>query len=152
MTDPFETQTILVVDDDPDDLLTLRRAAGKARLANPLKTLPDGEAAVAWLSRFLPGGDPAGEVPPVLMILDLKMPRLSGFEVLEWLRAQPGLRKLPVVVFTSSDQDPDVNRAFDLGANSYLVKPVSFQDLVDRLATLGLFWVLLNRHPDVTRA
>ena len=135
---------VLVVDDDDDDLFNFQRAAAKAGLANPVVCLRNGEEAVEYLKG---GGEGARNEEPVVVVLDLKMPRMSGFEVLEWLRQQPGLRRLPVIVFTSSSQDPDVQRAYDLGANSYLVKPISFGALVETLGALGLYWLILNRRP-----
>ena len=82
-----------------------------------------------------------------LVLLDLKLPRKSGHEVLEWLRAQPALNRMPVVVLTSSKESRDVNRAYDLGANSYLVKPVAFADLLRMAQTLDLYWLQLNEDP-----
>ena len=136
---------ILVVDDDENDLVLFRRAAEKARIANPVVALSDGDAVIDWLSAFLRDDRPE----PVVVLLDLKMPRRSGFDVLQWVRAQPGLRRLPVVVFTSSAQDPDVNRAYDLGANSYLVKPVTFETLVEMMRAVGLYWVMFNLRPEL---
>jgi CheY-like chemotaxis protein len=140
---------VVVVDDDEDDLFNVRRAAEKAHLANPLVCLHDGEEAMRFLSSFAAGGPGAGP-EPVVLILDLKMPRMSGFEVLEWLRLQPGLRRLPVVVFTSSGEDPDIRRAYELGANSYLVKPVAFGNLVEMMSALGLYWLIMNERPALT--
>lgn len=146
----MEAQPILLVDDDPNDVFLFKRAASKSRLANPIHTASDGDEAVEYLKALQDAGADASNAP-VVVILDLKMPRKSGFEVLEWLRAQPGLRRLPVVVFTSSAQDPDVNRAYDLGANSYLVKPVTFEDLLAMMKTLGLYWAMHNIGPDLAR-
>ncbi len=140
---------VLVVDDDEDDRFNIQRAAAKANLANPIVCLKDGEEAVSYLSAVA-SGEPGPGPAPVVLILDLKMPRMSGFEVLAWLREQPGLRRLPVIVFTSSAEDPDIQRAYELGANSYLVKPVSFVSLVELMSTLGLYWLILNKPPDLT--
>ncbi len=136
---------ILVVDDELDDLFFFRRAATAANLANPVDTADGGDAAIAWLTACA-AGDP-GHVVPIAVILDLKMPRRSGFEVLAWIREHPDLHRLPVVVYTSSSLDPDVGRAYDLGANSYLVKPVTFDALVALIRTLGLYWGVLNKCP-----
>jgi CheY-like chemotaxis protein len=87
---------------------------------------------------------------PMLVLLDLKLPRKSGHEVLEWLRQQPNLKRLPVVVLTASSESSDVNRAYDLGANSYLVKPVTFDALVEMVKTLNLYWLILNKRADVS--
>ncbi len=147
MADPHP---ILLVDDDPNDVFLFKRAATKSRLANPIHTAADGEEAVEYLKKLQDEGGTDSGNAPVVVILDLKMPRKTGFEVLEWLRDQPGLRRLPVVVFTSSAQDPDVNRAYDLGANSHLVKPVTFEDLLEMMKTLGLYWAIHNTGPDLT--
>ncbi|MDP2309089.1 MAG: response regulator [Pseudomonadota bacterium] len=136
---------ILVVDDEPDDLFFFQRAAAAANLANPIDTAEDGDAAIAWLSACAAGE--AGHRVPIAVILDLKMPRRSGFEVLAWIRKNEGLRRMPVVIYTSSGLDPDVARAYDLGANSYLVKPVTFDALVALIRTLGLYWGVLNMRP-----
>jgi DNA-binding response OmpR family regulator len=85
----------------------------------------------------------------MLVLLDLKLPRKTGHEVLEWLRGQANLKRLPVVVLTASSESSDVNRAYDLGANSYLVKPVTFDALVEMVKTLNLYWLILNKRADV---
>ncbi len=86
----------------------------------------------------------------MLMLLDLKLPRKSGMEVLAWLRAQPALRRLRVVVLTSSKESGDINRAYELGANSYLVKPVTFDALLEMVKALNLYWVILSETPEVS--
>jgi DNA-binding response OmpR family regulator len=88
----------------------------------------------------------------VLVLLDLKLPRRSGLEVLEWIREREGLKRLPVVVLTSSKEVADVNRAYDLGANSYLVKPVSFNSLLELVKSLEVYWLILNQKPDIPLA
>jgi CheY-like chemotaxis protein len=137
---------ILLVEDNPDDVLLMQRAFRKLNLLNPMKVVEDGEAAVAYLSEVADGHHNA-EVP-ALVLLDLKLPRRSGLEVLEWLRAQPRLRRCPVVVLTSSREAPDVRTAYDLGANSYLIKPVEFQSFLDMVGTLNLYWLMLNQPAD----
>ena len=86
---------------------------------------------------------------PVLMLLDLKLPRKSGLEVLAWVREQAGLKRLPVVVLTSSRETTDINRAYDLGANSYLVKPVGFENLFELAKSLNMYWLMLNEEPNL---
>ena len=141
--------TILLVEDDPNDVLLIRRAFAKANLANPLQVVGDGDAAVAYLAGVSPYAAREQYPLPVLVLLDLKLPRRSGLEVLQWVRQQPGLRRLPVVVLTSSRENADVNRAYDLGINSYLVKPVEFDDLLAMVRTLGAYWLILNERPEV---
>lgn len=142
--------TILLVEDDPNDVLLIKRAFRKANLANPIHVVGDGEAAVAYLAGQAPYTDRERYPLPMLLLLDLKMPRKSGFEVLAWLREQPGLKRLPVVVLTASRETNDINRAYELGANSYLVKPVAFDTLLEMVKTLNLYWLILSEKPDVT--
>jgi CheY-like chemotaxis protein len=141
--------TILIVEDNPDDVLLLERAFRKANLVNPLRVVGDGQAAIDYLAGAPPYGDRAAYPMPALVLLDLKLPKRSGHEVLDWIRAQPGLRRLPVAMLTSSREAPDVNRAYDLGVNSYLAKPVDFDALLSMVRTLQLYWMILNERPDV---
>ncbi len=141
--------TILLVEDNLNDVLLMRRAFAKAQLPNPVEVVGDGDTAVAYLAGENQYADRRRYPLPVVLLLDLKLPRRSGFEVLEWLRRQPGLRRLPVVVLTSSQEMADVNRAFDLGANSYLVKPVAPAALLDLVKTLGLYWLDYNQQPHI---
>jgi CheY-like chemotaxis protein len=133
---------ILLVEDNPDDVFFLQRGVAAARLVNPIAVAEDGDVAMRWLQRVVD----AEERVPIVVLLDLKMPRCSGFDVLKWIREQklPTLRHVPVVVFTSSRQDPDIQRAYELGANSYLVKPVQIEALTDMVRTLGLYWAMMN--------
>lgn len=141
--------TLLLVEDDPNDVMLFRRAKDKSNLVNPLQVVEDGEAAVAYLSGQGTYADRNRYPLPALVLLDLKLPRKSGLEVLAWLRQQPGLQRLPVVVLTSSRESLDVGRAYDLGANSYLVKPVAFDSLLEMVKALGLYWLILNEKPDI---
>ena len=142
-------QPLLIVEDNSDDRILLQRALRRARLANPVHMVTDGEEAVAYLlgeGRF---ADREANPFPVLVLLDLKLPRRSGLEVLKWMREHPTLRRLPVVVLTSSKEQSDINVAYDLGANSYLTKPVEFDALIELVSTLNLFWLLLSERPQV---
>jgi CheY-like chemotaxis protein len=139
-------KTILVVDDEVEALVLFRRAAVRAGVELNVEEASSGEAAIAFLGEL--AANPSRPIP-ALVLLDLKMPRVTGFEVLEWLRGQPGLRRIPVVVFTSSAQSSDINRAYDLGANSYLVKPVNYQALVEILRSLGSYWGAANQVADI---
>ena len=143
---------ILVADDDPDDVLLLRRAFRKANLPVSLRVVTDGEAAIAYLAGDGPYADRDDHPLPALLLLDLKMPRKSGFEVLEWIRSQPGLRRLRIVVLTSSRHSSDIDRAHELGANSYVVKPIVFDDLVAMAQRLGAYWMDLAERPELDRA
>ena len=140
---------VLLADDDPNDVFLLQRAFQKTNIANPLHVVRDGEEAMAYLSGQDQYADRQRHPLPVLLLLDLKMPRKSGFEVLRWVRQQSGLKRLPVVVLTSSNQNPDINKAFDLGANSYIVKPGGFDSLVEMVKNLNLYWLILNEKPQL---
>lgn len=145
------SRPILIAEDDPDDAYMLRRAFTKANVANPLVFVGDGDEAIDYLSgsgRFAAQDD---HPLPVVLLLDLKMPRRNGFEVLEWVRDHPGLGRLPVVVLTSSRQSTDLARAYELGANSYLVKPGSPEALLATVQGLGVYWLVLNESPEVER-
>jgi CheY-like chemotaxis protein len=146
------TYPILLVEDSPDDALLVQRAFRKANLANSVQLVRDGDEAVAYLKGDPPFSD-RGQFPlPVLMLLDLKLPRLSGLEVLKWVRQNGTLKRLPVVVLTSSRESVDVNRAYDLGVNSYLTKPVGFEALLEMVKSLNLYWLILNEQPEIGRA
>lgn len=140
---------ILVVEDNPDDVLLLQRAFRRANLPNPLQVVGDGQAALDYLTGSPPYHDRASYPVPGLVLLDLKLPKRTGHEVLAWIRAQPGLRRLPVAVLTTSRESPDVNRAYDLGANSFLTKPVEFDELVALVTTLQQYWMTMNERPDL---
>ncbi|HYE30746.1 MAG TPA: response regulator [Methylomirabilota bacterium] len=140
--------TILLVEDDPNDILLMQRAFNKARLANPLEVVTDGEEAIAYLSGEGRFADRNRYPVPLMLLLDLKMPRRNGFEVLEWLKEHPEFNQIPVVVLTSSDQQPDVEKAFRLGARSYLTKPGRLEDLVSLMMRLQGYWLLLDRKPE----
>jgi CheY-like chemotaxis protein len=146
---PADSATILVVEDRPPDVLLIRRAFMKAQIVNPLQVVADGEDAVAYLSGSGAFVDRQTHPLPALLLLDLKLPRKSGLEVLSWLRAQPDIRRLPVVVLTSSKETSDVNRAYELGANSYLLKPVTFESLLNMIKTLRLYWIEMNELPSL---
>lgn len=136
--------TILLVEDNLDDVALFKRAMLKAALAYPLQVVGDGEAAIAYLSGDGRYADRVSHPLPRLVLLDLKLPRKSGHEVLEWLRSQPELRRTPVVVLTTSREIIDINRAYDHCANSYLVKPFSFDGLIDMVRTLHSYWMKMN--------
>ncbi len=142
-------QPILIVEDLPTDARLIERSLKKARIANPLAFVPDGQQAIDYLSGEGLYTDRSAHPLPVLMLLDLKLPLRDGFDVLEWTRSQDGLKRLPIIVLTSSARSPDVNRAYDLGANSYLVKPVDGDALVDMFRQLDLYWFVLNKLPDL---
>lgn len=130
------TQPILLVEDNPDDVELTRDALRENRIANPLVLAHDGAEALAYLAQ----ADPL----PRVVLLDLKLPKVDGLEVLRSIREQPHLRGLPVVVLTTSREERDLVESYRLGANSYVRKPVDFVEFHDAVRTLGLFWLLLN--------
>ena len=140
---------ILVVEDNADDVLLIQRAFDKAKLANPLHFVDNGEKAIHYLSGTGPYADRSSYPLPTMVLLDLKLPRRSGFEVLEWVRQHPLLKVLPVVVLTSSKEAADVQRAYALGANTYLAKPVALDGLMEMVRTLGLYWFVTAQRPVV---
>ncbi len=145
----LEDETILLVEDNPRDVLLIQRAFRKANVTVPLQVVEDGEVAVRYLSGEEPYSDRDRYPLPVLILLDLKLPRKSGAEVLAWLRQQPALKRLPVVVLTSSKEYADINHIYDLGGNAYMVKPVAFDNLVEIVKALNLHWIILNEKPQV---
>ncbi len=133
---------ILLVEDNPMDLDLTLRAFARRRIVNPIQVARDGEEALAWLPRW-----GAGEPLPLVVLLDLKLPRIDGLEVLRLLRADPVSRDLPIVVLTSSAEDRDVQEAYRLHANSYIVKPMDFEKFMHVAAQIELYWCLLNHPP-----
>jgi CheY-like chemotaxis protein len=129
----FGKQTILLVDDNADDTYLFERAWKSAGISNPLAIVSDGDQAIAYLQGSPPFTDREQHGFPLIVLLDLNMPRRNGFEFLEWLRQQPPLRSLTVEVLTSSMRPQDVERAMELGANSFFVKPGKIDDLVKLL-------------------
>jgi CheY-like chemotaxis protein len=142
---------VLLVEDDPNDVVLTRRAFRKAGLPEPIAVVENGERAVAYLGATGEFADRHAHPLPDLVLLDLKLPRMTGLEVLAWLREQPGLQRLPVIVLTSSREIADVNRAYELGANSYLSKPVTFDSLARIVSDLDRYWGELNVRPEVER-
>jgi len=136
------TLKILVVEDDADDALLLQRALGRSSFAMPVQFVRDGQEAVDYLEGRDPFMDRRRHPLPSLILLDLKMPRMDGFEVLEWLRQQPVLGRLLVVVLSASPREEDINRAYALGANSYLVKPNDSAQLNELVMRLEKYWLL----------
>jgi CheY-like chemotaxis protein len=142
---------ILLAEDNDDHALLTRRAFKQAGLVNPLFVVQDGEEAIAYLTGEGKFANRSEYPLPTLLLLDLKMPRKNGFEVLEWLRGQPSLAALRVVVLTTSDQIHDVNRAYQLGANSFLTKPVDFRDFVQLSSAIKGYWLWMSRAPELER-
>ncbi|MGB6298133.1 MAG: response regulator [Rivularia sp. (in: cyanobacteria)] len=140
---------ILLVEDDSNDILFIQRAFRRSKLEKPMQIVRDGDEAVAYLSGKGDYADRNLYPLPSMILLDLKLPRRSGLEVLEWLRQQPVIKRIPVVILTSSKENIDVDRAYDIGVNSYLLKPVNYNALNDMIETLNAFWLKLNCYPSI---
>jgi len=140
--------TVLLVEDDPNDRLMTERAFQKLGDLILLHTVNDGEEAIAYLSGKGQYQDRALHPCPGLVLLDLKLPRTSGFEVLGWLRDHPDSCRVPVTVLTSSEQMSDIQRAYSLGAVSYMVKPNGFDQLMSMANAIYAFWVTFSRRPE----
>lgn len=137
---------ILLVEDDPRDLELTLVALERSQLANEVIVVRDGEAALDYLMGK--GGYEGRAVGnPAVVLLDLKLPKVNGLEVLQAVRSTEGLRSIPVVMLTSSHEETDVLRSYQLGVNAYVVKPVEFKQFVEAIADLGIFWAVLNEPP-----
>ncbi|HLP82089.1 MAG TPA: response regulator [Nitrosomonas sp.] len=133
---------ILLIEDNPLDVDLTLRAFQRCELANPIVVARDGEEALAWIPRW-----EAGETLPVLILLDLNMPRIDGLTVLRTLKAHAVLRCIPIVVLTTSEEERDIQCAYESGANSYIAKPVGFDHFVDVARHIELYWCVINKLP-----
>lgn len=142
MTNDAIAAPILLVEDNPVDLDLTLRAFARKRLANPIQVARDGEEALQCIARW-----EAGEPIPAVVLLDIKLPRISGLEVLRELKSNPFSKGIPVIMLTSSAEDSDIKTAYDLGVNSYIVKPVNFAKFMDVAEQIELYWCVLNKLP-----
>ena len=133
---------ILLVEDRATDLDLTKRAFARRRLLNPIQVARDGEEALAYIDRW-----EAGEPLPVFILLDLRLPKISGLEVLRQLKNQPTSSAIPVIVLTTSAEDRDIEEAYKLGCNSYIVKPVDFNKFMEVAAQIEVYWCALNTAP-----
>ena len=143
----MQQKSLLLVEDNPDDEALTLRALRKHNLANEIVVARDGQEALDYL---FGEGEYRGRdvsVQPQVILLDLKLPKVDGLQVLERLRAEPRTRHIPVVVLTSSNEEQDMIRSYDLGANSYVRKPVDFEQFLEAARQLGLYWLVLNEVP-----
>lgn len=146
-----ECPVILVAEDDEDYVLLIKQVFAKAHIPNPVHVVWNGEEAIAYLKGEGKYSNREEYPLPDIFLLDLKMPRINGFEVLKWVRQQPGLAALRILVLTSSDAIRDVNQAYQLGANSFLVKPLDFEDFTHLSRLIADFWFKASRKPEAYR-
>jgi two-component system response regulator len=140
----LKPKNILLVEDNPSDVGLTRRALEKSHIANELVVAEDGQEALDYLLRGAPlAGSKMTELP-ALILLDLKLPKVDGLQVLRQIRADDGTSHLPVVILTTSNEEMDITQSYNLGANSYIRKPVDFKQFVEAVQHLGLYWLVLN--------
>ncbi len=137
-----ENRAILLVEDNPMDVDLTLRAFARRKLSNPIDVARDGQEALDYIARW-----EAGAPLPAVILLDVNLPKVNGLEVLRQIRAQPVCAHVPVVMLTTSTEDGDIARAYELGANSYIVKPVSFENFIDIAGQINLYWMVLNTPP-----
>jgi len=143
----MESKVILLVEDNPDDEFLTLRSLEANRIQNEVVVLRDGQAALDWLFGSAENGGRPREDLPAVILLDLKMPKVSGLDVLRRLRADARTRRVPVVIFTSSSEERDVLLSYELGANSYVRKPVEFTEFGEAVRQLGSYWLSVNAAP-----
>ena len=137
---------ILLVEDSHEDAELTMRALSKQKIINEVKWIEDGQEALDYL--FATGKYAGQEIDrPKVVLLDLKLPKVTGMEILEKIKRDRELQKIPVVILTSSKEDIDIQNAYKLGANSYIVKPVDFEKFAESIKQLGVYWVMLNENP-----
>jgi CheY-like chemotaxis protein len=143
----MEAKNILLVEDNPNDVALTKRALEKSRISNKLVVAEDGVEALDYL--FGTGAYAGRDIneTPTLVLLDLKLPKIDGLEVLKQIRSNPTTKRIPVVVLTSSKEDIDVASSYDEGANSYIRKPVDFVQFSEAVKQLGLYWLVINEPP-----
>ena len=143
----MENKVILLVEDNPRDKALTLRALRKSNIVNDVEVVRDGVEALDYLFGTETHADREMTVMPQLVLLDLKLPKVDGLEVLRRIRANEATKRLPVVVFTSSSEEEDMIKSYDLGANSYVRKPIEFQEFLEATKQLGLYWLVLNEAP-----
>ncbi len=142
----IELKTILLVEDNPNDVELTIEALTEHNLANNVVAVNDGVEAMEYL-RYQGRYQERKKGMPAVLLLDIKMPRMDGIEVLQSIRSDEQLKMLPVVMLTSSREEPDLKKCYALGVNAYVVKPVNFNDFLEAVKHIGVFWALLNEHP-----
>jgi two-component system response regulator len=140
-------RAILLVEDNPSDIALTQRALTRSAIRNPLVVAEDGQQALDYLFGTCAHADRDAAALPVLILLDLKLPRIDGLEVLRRVRADSRTRRIPVVILTSSGEETDIAAGYDLGTNSYIRKPVDFHQFAEMIKQLGLYWLVINEPP-----
>jgi CheY-like chemotaxis protein len=143
---------VLLVEDDLTDVFLVKRAFKAAQIKNPLQVVTDGEEAINYLRGAGKYADRATYPLPKLIVMDIKMPRLTGFEVLAWVKSDPLLRRIPIVIVSSSDNPADINRAYESGVNAYMVKPVDYRKVEHLFSSLTHYWGLECAKPELEAA
>ncbi|NLH95105.1 MAG: response regulator [Synergistaceae bacterium] len=138
---------ILLVEDNPCDAELIIRALRKQNIANSITVVEDGAQALDFVFCRGDFSNRSFDAPPKVILLDLKLPKVDGLEVLRQIKSDERTRSIPAVIVTSSEEDPDIKTAYALGVNSYVVKPIGAEDFVKAVSRLGLYWLLVNRHP-----
>jgi CheY-like chemotaxis protein len=144
-------KTVLVVEDS-EDVFLLRHAFKRAKITNPLHISGTGEDAIAYLAGTAPYGDWHKFPMASIVLLDLKLPGLSGFDVLGWIRQHPGMKGLPVIMLTTSDLKQEINKAYELGANAFLTKPVDLDKLIEMMKVFKAHWLEFAQAPEISRS
>jgi len=139
-----DDHVILMAEDSQDDILIAKRAWKTGQIKNPLHVVRDGEEAIDFLYKK---GDYKDAPTPALMLLDLNMPKMNGFEVLSTLKSDEKRKKMPIIVLTSSPRDKDIDRAYELGCNSYICKPVNFENFIKAVIEIHQYWLILCKIP-----
>jgi CheY-like chemotaxis protein len=155
MTDYYTEEkkfTVLLVEDDLNDIFLVKRAFKKAQIQNPLQVVTDGQEAVHYLRGEGRYADREAYPLPKLVVMDIKMPRRTGFEVLEWAKHNGPLRRIPIIIVSSSDNPADINRAYELGANAYMVKPVDYRAVEKLFESITHYWGLECAKPELEPA
>jgi CheY-like chemotaxis protein len=146
MNTNYSNYPILIVEDNENDIMLIQRAFKKLNIINPIIILKNGEQAIDFFREAKVSNQNS---LPIIILLDLKLPKKSGFEVLEYIKNSKTIKRIPIIILTSSSEYSDVNKAYDLGANSYLRKPVSFEELLNIIKSIGYYWLTLNHKPEV---
>jgi CheY-like chemotaxis protein len=144
----MKTTVILLIEDNPDHVLIIKRGLRANKVLNEIRVAEDGQEAMDYLQHRGKYSDPTSAPRPGLILLDIKLPKLDGFEVLHRIKGDPALKAIPVIILTSSDQEIDIAKGYLEGANSYVSKPIQFTEFIETVSKLELYWVIVNKLPN----